>query len=283
MARYAVDVIQATNLNNEDAQSRLDDKQAYKWRFLAEGDSWFTIGAIPSSSYLYELGLSRPSVLLNLGYPGDTLSNMSQMTSNKEFARRLAHPNWASDWDAILLSAGGNDLVNKVDNLVVQSPGADTPIKDCIDPEELVLFRARIRRGMEEIVALRDAPGSVNAGKPIIAHTYDYPTARPAPGNFLFVPVTQPWLMPNFVEREVPTVLWPALARHLLDLLGEVLLELEGELPAFHVVDTRGTLEPAAEGARGNSGDWLNEIHPNAAGYRKLAGRLSAAIERVLT
>ncbi|NMG35663.1 hypothetical protein GRF61_14530 [Azoarcus sp. TTM-91] len=283
MARYAVDVIQATNLNNEDAQSRLDDKQAYAWRFLAEGDSWFTIGAIPSSSYLYELNLSRPSVLLNLGYPGDTLSNMAQMTGNKEFARRLAHPNWASDWDAILLSAGGNDLVNKVDNLVVQSPAADTPVKDCIDPEELARFRTRIRQGMEEIVALRDAPGSVNAGKPIIAHTYDYPTARPAPGNFLFVPVTQPWLMPNFVERNVPEALWPALARHLLDLLGDVLLELERELPAFHVVDTRGTLDPAAPGARGNSGDWLNEIHPNAAGYRKLAARLSAAIEQVLT
>lgn len=50
---YSVDVIQAMSL-----RIPLDpDDPAYAWRFLAEGDSWFTIGAIPSSNLLYELRL----------------------------------------------------------------------------------------------------------------------------------------------------------------------------------------------------------------------------------
>ena len=36
-------------------------------------------------------------------------------------------------------------------------------------------------------------------------------------------------------------------------------------------VPTVGTLVPAAAGAQGASGDWLNEIHPNRAGWAKVA------------
>jgi lysophospholipase L1-like esterase len=59
-------------------------------------------------------------------------------------------------------------------------------------------------------------------------------------------------------------------------------LELESELPAFHVVDTRNLLQRAEIDAKGNSGDWLNEIHPNSDGYRKIADRLAAKLHRVL-
>jgi lysophospholipase L1-like esterase len=48
------------------------------------------------------------------------------------------------------------------------------------------------------------------------------------------------------------------------------------------VVDTRNTLAPADPAATGSSGDWLNEIHPTPAGYRKIAARLSDAIDETL-
>ena len=53
-------------------------------------------------------------------------------------------------------------------------------------------------------------------------------------------------------------------------------------LANVHVIDTLGTLVRAAPDSRGNSNDWLNEIHPNAGGYRKLAAAWRATIEAVI-
>jgi lysophospholipase L1-like esterase len=69
-------------------------------------------------------------------------------------------------------------------------------------------------------------------------------------------------------------------ARLLVDALADTLLSLA--LPAVHVVDTRNTLAPADPASTGSSGDWLNEIHPTPAGYRKIAARLSDAIDETL-
>lgn len=282
MALHRADVIQALNMNAEDAQSRIDDKVSYKWRFLAEGDSWFTIGSIPSSSLLYELRLKKPAVLLNLGYPGDTIANISQLSANTEFSRRLADPRWASDWDAILMSAGGNDLIDQADQVIVQSPAADGPIEDCFHPDALQALRSGIEAGYRRVVALRDSPGSPSRGKPILVHTYDYPTPRPAPAQFIFVPLTRPWLLPAFERCQVPETRHLEVADFLLDRLADTLLGLERELPDFFVTDTRRTLQRARPNARGNSGDWLNEIHPNSGGYRKVAARLSEALHQIL-
>lgn len=282
MPFHRIDVVQATNLNAEDAQGRLDDTTNYRWRLLSEGDSWFTVGAIPSSNLLYELELTEPAVLLNLGYPGDTISNISQLSRNREFARRLAHRNWASDWDAILMSAGGNDLIDRAFDLIVQEPDKESTPSDCVNAVELAQFCQDIERGYRRVVELRDSATSVNQHKPIIIHTYDYPTPRPSPANFLFVPITRPWLLPAFERRRVPARLHCGLADFLLDKLADTLLDLENKLPNFHVVDTRKTLVRANAESKGNSGDWLNEIHPNSAGYRKIAARLSQKIHSFL-
>jgi hypothetical protein len=49
------------------------------------------------------------------------------------------------------------------------------------------------------------------------------------------------------------------------------------------VVDTRGTLVPAALGSTGDNHDWQNEIHPNGRGYEKLAIKVEAQLEPLLT
>ena len=68
----------------------------------------------------------------------------------------------------------------------------------------------------------------------------------------------------------------------MLDTLADTLVELGKELPAFYVVDTRNTLERADIESKGNSGDWLNEIHPNSDGYRKIANKLAAKLHKLL-
>jgi lysophospholipase L1-like esterase len=280
VVRYRADVIQAMSLGAGDTSLSPDDPD-YAWRLLAEGDSWFTIGAIPSSSLLYELRLKKRTVVLNLGYPGDTIANMSQLSANTEFSRRLTHPNWASDWNAVLLSGGGNDLIDRAAD-IIRPGGSGRKAADYVDAEQLAAFKQAVQAGYRRIVALRDADASPNKGKPIIVHTYDYPTPRPAPATFLIVPITKPWMHPVFEAHQVPKSLRGKIAERLLDALADSLLELESELPAFHVVDTRNVLQRADIDAKGNSGDWLNEIHPNGDGYRKIADKLAARLDKLL-
>lgn len=227
---YRADIVQAMTLGMGETQIQLDDP-GYGWRFLAEGDSWFTIGAIPSSSLLYEMRLKKRTVILNLGYPGDTISNIAQLSANTEFSRRLAHPNWVSNWDAILMSGGGNDLIDRAADIIREPPSGSSGNKaaDYIDVDQLKAFRDAVQEGFRKIVALR--------GK---------------------------------------------IAERRLDGLATALLDLELELPAFHVADTRKLLIRANIDAKGNSGDWLNEIHPNSDGYRKIADVLAGRIHQLL-
>jgi lysophospholipase L1-like esterase len=255
----------------------------YTWRILAEGDSGFTIGAIPSSNLLYELRLNKPAGVLNLGYPGDTIANIAQLSRNTEFSRRLVHPRWASDWDALLLSGGGNDLIDQAEDIIRPSPlGSGRKAADHVNADRLAAFKEGVKAGYRAIVALRDSDASPNRGKPIVVHTYDYPTPRPSPANFVIVPITKPWMHPIFENYQISKTMRIKVAELLLDTLAEALLELGNELPAFHVVDTRNTLDRAQVDAKGNSGDWLNEIHPNGSGYRKIARKLAGKLHKVL-
>jgi lysophospholipase L1-like esterase len=280
--RYQAEVIQAMSLGVGDTALNPDDPD-YDWRILSEGDSWFTIGAIPSSNLLYELRLNKRTVILNLGYPGDTIANISQLSANTEFTRRLVHPNWASDWNALLLSGGGNDLIDQAADIIRSTPtGTGKKAADYVNADRLAVFKQGVQAGYRTIVALRDSDASPNKGKPIFVHTYDYPTPRPSPATFLIVPITKPWMHPVFEKYKVPKPLRIKIAEQLLDALAEALLELGKELPAFNVVDTRNTLERADIEAKGNSGDWLNEIHPNGDGYRKIANKLADKLNKVL-
>lgn len=88
------------------------DLNAYQYKFLAEGDSWFSIGEFPpwaTSSLLF--GMSRSfaasNLVINCASQGDTLSHMHQMWYDSNFTRMLDAPHLGYYWDALLLSAGG--------------------------------------------------------------------------------------------------------------------------------------------------------------------------------
>jgi lysophospholipase L1-like esterase len=86
-------------------------------------------------------------------------------------------------------------------------------------------------------------------------------------------------MYPVLVQRGVPTSLRVPLADYLLKHLADVLSGLMGaDMPEFHVVRTLGTVTRAALGATGESGDWENEIHLTAGGYRKVANKVAAKI-----
>jgi len=263
------------------------DLNAYALRLLAEGDSWFSLGSVPPKNLIFELRYAESAVVLNLAYPGDEVQRMFRRMTDygDEFAGWLSMRS-TFRWDAILLSGGGNDLVAALPHLL--RAGVAVADIDPEHPERLIdsAALAQLRRYLTEsytgFVGVRDRPGSPNAGVPMFAHTYDYPTPNDAPARGpLGIRLGGPWLFPS-VNGTLPTELWEPVIDYLVDRIAETLLELPAQLPQFHVVDTRGTLRRARLGAGGPSGDWENEIHPDRGGYRKLAARIAAAIEREL-
>ena len=190
-------------------------------------------------------------------------------------------------WNLILISGGGNDLINWVSQIIM----TPLPGQSAILPENHVNQNVfgecldEVEKGYRQLIALRDEPGCINMGKPVVVHTYDYATPRNAPARFIFAGITGPWLYPVFRKVGTPEDLWIPVADHLIDGLAERLLSLTNgpsALPNFYVVDTRGLLSPARTKDAGNSNDWLNEIHPNHQGYRKLAAKFSEKVTTLL-
>ena len=249
--------------------------------YLAEGDSWFSLAALPGGNLLQELRLERSALIVNSADPGDTLRHMVEWRQNIPFVNLLARKNFAFRWDAILLSAGGNDLIDAA----LASPGilrrltaASANAADYIDEPNFAALESYLRANFEELVALREDSDSPNKGVPIVIHTYDFPTPRPAPARLLgLVGVFGPWLFKAFTEHDVPQELWQTLSDELLRRLADILTSLN--LPNVRVINTLGTLDRAAADSTGDSGDWLNEIHPNRNGRRKLADKWAAVLD----
>lgn len=263
--------------------------QNERWEFferhyLAEGDSWFTLAALPGGNVLQEMHLERDSLIVNSAYPGDTLKHIVDWRRNIPFVNLLSKRNFAEKWTAVLLSGGGNDLIDAAlatDGILRRPAGVPVTVDDCIDATNLAVFETYVRANMTAVVELRDAPGSPNRGIPIFMHTYDYPTARPAPARlFDLTGLSGPWLHRAYTAHGIPENLWIALTDHLIDRLATLLTSLN--LPNLHVIDTRNTLTRAAPGSTGDSGDWLNEIHANRVGRRKIADKLAAAIDQAV-
>ena len=287
-----VDVINPRDVGQgENAES--PDDPTYPWHILAEGDSWFTIAAIPSSNLLLELRLARFTQILNLAYPGDTLRNIETLVSNKDLTRFLAKKNFCSHFDALLLSGGGNDLINNVGGLIRKTPrpGSDPAAPaSYIDHDAFAALLLKVQEAFATIVSVRDSAHSLSRGNPAFVHTYDYATPRNAAARFVgAVPIAGPWLFKAFAGSGLEIMLQQRIADLLTDGLADALLVLDSDsgvagkaLPAFHVIDTRNTLVRANPTEGGNSNDWINEIHPNLGGYRKIAARLSAKINEVL-
>jgi len=261
--------------------------EQFERRCLAQGDSWFSIGAVPpflTTNVLLELDeLERGTCIVNCAAPGATLKRMVDTLRSKVFRRLLV----TEKWDAILLSGSGNDLIAAL--------GADDP-----DPARRLLarqeewgdastgggrylsaagwltFTDHIRAMFEELVAIRATGPSAQCA--IVLHTYDVPTPRDAPAG----PGFGPWFSKALQHFQVPVADWESVAEVLFGRLHVLLQGISDSDPSLLLVDTMGVLQKAFANDRGGSGDWQNEIHPTRAGYNKLAQRWEGVLNGAL-
>lgn len=277
----------------------------FNLRFLAEGDSWFTVGALNplnSSNVINELDFTVRTVIISCAYPGDTLTRMVDFRKNRDFRRLLSKKNHAWEWDGVLVSAGGNDLIDAAQVPPADKNGSRIPQdrRILLTPEEAaehgsadvgiryisetgwLRFEEYLKANFALLVAERDEPSSPNKGRPMFLHTYSIPTVRPSGA----LPGSDGWLFKAFKIAGTPRAHQQLVANELFNRFRESLLSLdctlkpESGLARVHVFDSAGLpLVPAHPDDTGSSGDWVNEIHLTPNGYRKLGAPFGAFIE----
>ncbi len=255
----------------------------YSQRYLAQGDSWFSLGAalfLSTTNLLLDMQLSRSTLIVDCARPGKLLSLMTNATTDPRFLELLSGSRTKWPWDALLISGGGNDLVAAA----AVGGSADPALRLLLRPDEWgpqpdasrYLSAAGWKTftdHMDEVfgLLLAQVDKAVHPDMPIVMHAYDYITPRNAPAG----PGLGPWLFKALILYGIPAIDWNALADLLIDRLAQVLLAFKTANPARNIciVDTRGLLQRAAPGSTGRSGGWLNEIHPTAQGYQTLQPR----------
>ncbi|MBV8603431.1 MAG: hypothetical protein JO224_01980 [Pelomonas sp.] len=255
-------------------------------RYLAQGDSWFSIGAIPptaTTNLLQPLQLAQAAVAVNCAIPGRALAHMTDRLGNPGFIKLLDQ--WT--WDALLLSGGGNDLIDAAQvgpdqpaALRLLATAAERPADpapdDCISAPGWATFAAHLGQVFGEFMALR-ATGP-NQATPLVLHDYAFLTPRFAPAG----PGFGPWLAPALQAFDVPAPLWKPVADALLARLGALLHALVAahQDGTLQLVDSQTVAlvqaDPASTGA---SGDFANEIHPAASGYARLAAAWAPVLD----
>lgn len=265
---------------------------------LAQGDSWFSIGAVPptaTSNVLDELALAHSTVIVNCAAPGKVLRRMTDTTREQLFLGLLTG-RLARKWDAILLSGMGNDLIDAAGasptapphlrllrSVAERAAGPQLPPLSgdgYISNPGWATFANHLGAVLQALVQQRNS--GVNRNVPLLLHNYSRLMPRPAPAGAGF----GPWLAPSLTRFAVPSADWLAVADALMDRLDALVRSL---LQAAHqadpacalfLVDTRSAgLLLAKPGSSGPSGDFINEIHPSRRGYRKVAALWSRQLD----
>jgi hypothetical protein len=259
----------------------------FKYRFLAEGDSWMDRSAAFHTSLLQQLVPEMDAggddvLIINIAMFGDTMRRIGECAKD-DFSMWLKTAfNWK--FDAILLSAGGNDFIDAARDPdpgkgILKNFGTGTIPTDghqCLNPAAVSTLVTQYLN--PNFTALyEDVQSTRHAGVPIFLNNYDTPTARNAPA----FPRGRSWLYDAYVKNGIPPELWTDLTD---DIFSDLQVTVAGWASHENVfsVPTNGTLTPAAIGTEGSSGDWLNEIHPNESGWKKLAKVWRKTIKSVI-
>jgi hypothetical protein len=264
------------------------DWNRYSHRFLAQGDSWFSIGGVPFSTttnVLQHTGLATRAAVVNCADPGFTLKRMLDRLADPVFQQLLFGANEHA-WDGVLVSGLGNDVIDALsakasapleERLLLPAAdwGAQTAPSRYISEKGWKRFEAYAHSLYRDLDAMRQRSRH-NRTVRIVTHTYDLATPRNAPAG-----PSGPWLFKALSAYGIPPADWRRLADEVLGRLATLIGDIAKVTPDMHVIETQGTLTPAPEGSTGKVGHWANEIHPSRSGYQLLGKVWSTELQKL--
>ena len=247
----------------------------------AEGDSWFdkfTPLPLTGTNLLEEIKTPFLTAVVDVAHIGDEVRSMVTGWQAQQTKAMFD----LFEFDAILLSAGGNDLKNRFVEMVdgkvssggVRSVASAAEIARLATPASHREFLAGVMSNISRFVALRTNAHKAKTRKaPIFVHGYDYLQPRPA-GAIVFGGTRigpGPWLYPSLRDAGLNDVQMRSVADAIIDEMNLQLRTSMDKLDNVHFLDQRGLLVPAAAGNTESNADWMDEIHPNAQGFSRLA------------
>lgn len=249
---------------------------ANRLHLLAEGDSWFDYpvpeGNMPRTDVLAHLNAlpQNPPLILSLAHWGDATTQMLGLKQRAKLRQVLTQP--TRPFDAILFSGGGNDVVGDTFTLWLKqasSPAANPA--QAVNDDALEAVLGVVRAAYRDLMSLRD---ELAPGVPIFTHGYDFAW----PTNIGVCAIVGPWLAPSLRARgwmvddsQAQVARGAVIVEAILTRFNAMLGQL-ARAPGANlvVVQTQKTLVPTT--------DWANELHPNRAGFAKIAAQFQTAL-----
>ena len=246
---------------------------------LSEGDSWFAypskwlIGKPPHLVSCISGWSKGKANFYTMASNGDEAVDMVSGQQKHQLVDILRWHTKAKNRkpvDLLLFSGGGNDVVGENDfERFIRPYQPGFTARQCLRIGRLERKVKQIGLAYQELVDIRDhySPSTL-----IMTHTYDYPFASLDGANFLGGLIKTKGWMKRFMDQvEIPDGLQTSVIKVLMDLMAEESLKIGQTREGFIAVDTRGTLLDMS--------DWVNEIHPDRAGFKAIASRMYAEIE----
>jgi hypothetical protein len=242
---------------------------------VAEGDSWFDY---PWHDVLRMLEDRHGYDVESVAHRGDTVEAMAYTGQLEEFARTIEKLlRQSSVPDAILLSAGGNDIAGGQFQMLINHVRAahaglnDQVVEGVIDVRVFDAY-VTIISAVTEVCRQR-----TGVAVPIVIHGYDYavPDGRGVMGGW--GPLPGPWLQPGFREKGFEDLATcKDLIETVIDRFNAMLkrVTLVPSLAHVRYLDLRGTLPNDATYKTW----WANELHPTERGFDAVADRFAAII-----
>jgi hypothetical protein len=224
-------------------------------RVIAEGDSWFDYPSwlFTGGGVVSHLERLAGIHILNLAKAGDESRFMLSLKQRRRLEEELKTA------DILLFSGGGNDLAG--DQFCVWlNDNNDGDWSNAIDLERLDAALDFTMAIYDDLAQIRD---EINPNCLIVTHGYDFPT--PSDKGVLWF---GPWLKPS-----LDLCGWRKPSDQ-FKIVKEVLTEFNRRLEIW---DAKNHLHVQTQGFL-SSCEWQNEIHPNRAGFQKIAQKFLESI-----
>ncbi|MDX1407892.1 MAG: SGNH/GDSL hydrolase family protein, partial [Saprospiraceae bacterium] len=221
---------------------------------VAEGDSWFLFpkpGVRDTLDYLMDA-----YCLLSLAAAGDEVIHYIQQGELLEEVR-THRP------DFVLISGGGNDILGAgVQKFLRKDVQHGSIATDFVDE---TVFNQQMDQLVEGYQMFFDEIKALQSDVVIFIHGYDYIRSNP-PENV----IRNGWVAKHMIAAGIKD---PAhrgmIIRYIVDAFNALMDKLAQDNDHVRYVDHRNTVE---------NYEWMDEIHPNNTGYRKVANNFMQAI-----